>query len=151
VHRAIPISCYSTPNEPSKTTRPRVFLPKPRNTAFIVLMRAVIIVSLLKPAAQIGDAEGDNMMIEDEESEQPSTLFEDAVDFRGDLNVEIIGCGMEDAYSGEAKKPRLNVSLGASMTQMDTAVSRIPSVVLLAKGAAAVIKVEAYDAISEAK
>src|SRR5690606_11528301 len=87
---------------------------------------------------------------EEEESETPSLIFEDVVDFKGDLNVEIIGCGAEDALHEEAKQ-KMNMSWNGSMTQLTYAGKRQPGVVLIAKGAAAVIRIEAYEAISEPK
>lgn len=149
VNRTIPITCYSTPVESSRTSRPRIFLPKPRNTAFVVLNRAVLIISLLRPPPAIHDGIDDMMVDEDEVAQ--STVFEDVIDFRGDLNVDIVGCGMEDAYQADEKRLRTNVSLGSSMTQMESSHTRLPGVVVMARGAAAVIRVEAYPAISEAK
>lgn len=128
------VKCYTTPLEEGKA-RPRIYLPRPGKTAFLVFSRAVVLVSTHKPDA----GEDDMYELED----QP--VFEDVVDFRGDLNVEIVGSGPEDVSFDST--PRSEV-VGSFMSDTGLTGSgkkiRNPGIVLVAKGAG-ILRLETFD------
>ncbi|RDW91353.1 hypothetical protein BP5796_02518 [Coleophoma crateriformis] len=83
------IRSYSTPKSRIAACKPRLYLPKPALVAFVVFDRAVIVTSMAKqpdsPESQLRA-----------ESHLTTRSFEDVIDFREDLNVEIVGSGMEE-------------------------------------------------------
>jgi nuclear pore complex protein Nup133 len=129
------VKCYTTPLEEGKT-RPRVYLPRPGTTAFLVFPRAVVLVSTQKP--------GTNKDAMEYDSEEQET-FEDVVDFRGDLNVEIVGGGPEDVAFDSTPRSEVMGSFtsetGASGTGKKI---RNPGVILVAKGAG-IVRLETFD------
>lgn len=128
------VKAYTEPME--QVSRPRLYLPLPGETAFVVFPRAVVIVSLTKP--QI-----DPDMDPDEY--ERIAVFEDVVDFRGDLNVEIIGSGSENAVIERQSSSQMTTSFGSFASEQGHAKkTRNPAVVLIAKGAG-VVRVEAFD------
>lgn len=143
-----PINCYTTPIEASRHSRPRIYIPKPRNTAFIVFTRAVVILSNLKPSEGGGrrtitddDMDVDRQLLQEEEEEERKVIFEDVVDFRGDANIDIVGsCGEDILF--ETFQPEGNFSHNGE----DIAHKKIvnPGVVLIARGAG-VLRIEAFD------
>ncbi|RPB28331.1 hypothetical protein L211DRAFT_833299 [Terfezia boudieri ATCC MYA-4762] len=144
-----PINCYTTPIEASRHSRPRIYIPKPRNTAFIVFTRAVVILSNLKPNEGGGrrsitedDMDVDRQLLQEEEEEERKVIYEDVVDFRGDANVDIVGSGGEDILF-ETFQPEGSFGHNGE----DIAYKKIvnPGVVLIARGAG-VLRVEAFDA-----
>jgi len=144
-----PISCYTTPIEASRHSRPRVYIPKPRNTAFIVFTRAVVILSNLQPNGGGGrrtitedDMDVDRQLLQEEEEEEKKVIFEDVVDFRGDADIDIIGSGGEDILFETFQSDGSFSHNGG-----DIAHKKIvnPGVVLIAQGAG-VLRVEAFDA-----
>ncbi|KAF8421957.1 Non-repetitive/WGA-negative nucleoporin C-terminal-domain-containing protein [Tirmania nivea] len=144
-----PINCYTTPIEASRHSRPRIHIPKPRNTAFIVFTRAVVILSNIKPNEGGGrrtitedDMDVDRQLLQEEEEEEMKVIFEDVVDFRGDANIDIVGSGGEDILF-ETFQPE--GSFGHSGEDISHKKIVNPGVVLIARGAG-VLRVEAFDA-----
>jgi nuclear pore complex protein Nup133 len=84
-----PINSYETPISRNATAKPRLYLPNPARVAYIVFDKAVVVLSMAKQP-ESPDAQ---LRIESHLSPQ---VFEDVVDFRGDINVEIVGSGMEE-------------------------------------------------------
>lgn len=144
-----PITCYTTPIEGSLHSRPRIYIPKPRNTAFIVFTRAVVILSNLRNSEggerrsiTDEDMDVDRQLLMEEEEEERKVVFQDVVDFRRDANIDIVGSGAEDILF-ETFQPE-----GAfGHRGEDIAHKKIvnPGVVLIARGAG-VLRVEAFDA-----
>lgn len=132
------VKSYTNPLEEGRT-RPRLYLPKPGKTAFLVFSRAVVIVSTAKPESNEDEMDQDL---------EVQGVFEDVVDFRGDLKVETVGSGMEDVMFDPV--PRMEGSFMAGSFMSDgsmTAVGkkvRNPGVVLIAKGAG-VVRIETFD------
>jgi len=129
------VRCYTTPLEEGKT-RPRLYLPRPGRTAFLVFSRAVVLVSTQKPDVD------DNEMDEDTEDRG---AFEDVVDFRGDLNIEIVGSGPEDVMFDSAPRSDMMGSFtsDASPTGAGKKI-RNPGVMLVARGAG-IVRLEVFD------
>jgi nuclear pore complex protein Nup133 len=116
-------------NQESAQAAPRIYLPAPQKTAFIVFPKAVVIMSKINgnEAEDIKDG-----------------WYEDVVDFRGDLSIEIVGSGQEFVEKDTAP--------AGSFTGDQGHVKKIknPGVILLAKGAG-ILRVEAFDVGSSAK
>ena len=116
------IKSYATRFE--EKSPPRLYVPSPKKTAFVVFTRAVVVISKLHRDA--------NDMDDDEEE----ATFEDVVDFRGDLGIEIVGSGQENIED--------EVSGSFTIDQGHNKRVKNPGVVLMAKGAG-VLRVEAFD------
>lgn len=128
------IKSYTTPLEHSRLC-PRIFVPSPMKTAFVVFSRAVVVVSALLRDSSL---DNDQMSLDWDTRE----VFEDVVDFRGDIRIEIVGSGSEgvenDLIMGN------EVSGSFSHDQGHTKKIKNPAVILIAKGAG-VLRVEAFD------
>jgi nuclear pore complex protein Nup133 len=122
------IKSYTNPLERSKT-RPRLYLPSPRKTAFVVFPRAVVVISSLH---------ADTVQAMDVDSQ----VFEDVVDFRGDVSVEIVGSGLESVDSEPTTANEVITSFSSDQGYLKK--TRNPGVVLVAKGAG-ILRVEAFD------
>lgn len=139
------VKTYTTPLEEGRT-RPRLYLPKPCKTAFLVFSRAVVLVSNYRPGAQ--QNENDSMM--DESSDYQGEAFEDVVDFRGNSNVETVGSGMEDVMYDVIPRMDMNGSYMqdsfVSMSGLLTTGKKVrnPGIMLVAKGAG-VVRIETFD------
>ncbi|TAQ90220.1 hypothetical protein B7494_g1492 [Chlorociboria aeruginascens] len=87
-----PIKSYMTPVSQNATSKPRLYLPKPALVAYVVFDRAVVVISMARqpdsPDWQLRS-----------ESHVHLQSFEDVVDFREDMNIEIVGSGMEEPYA----------------------------------------------------
>ncbi|KAA8895178.1 Non-repetitive/WGA-negative nucleoporin C-terminal-domain-containing protein [Sphaerosporella brunnea] len=105
---------------------PKLYLPEPKKTAFVVFDRAVAVISKMP-------------VMEDEMLEQDA-YYEDVVDFRGDLRIEIIGSGPESVDKG----PSTDVSMSFTTDQGYTRKIKNPGVVLVAKGVG-ILRIEAFD------
>jgi len=92
-----PIIYYTTPIARSQQWKPRVYLPDPSQTAFVVFGTAVVLVSLVR----IGDSPDSQLLMDSHKLPQP---FQDVVDFRSDGGYEVIGCGVEN-QDGTHKHP----------------------------------------------
>ncbi|KAH8821044.1 Non-repetitive/WGA-negative nucleoporin C-terminal-domain-containing protein [Xylogone sp. PMI_703] len=86
-----PINAYKTPTNAGATSKPHLYLPRPGLMAFLIFDRAVVVMSIAKQP----DTPNSQLLTE---SHVPQQGFEDVIDFRKDLNVEIIGTGMEEPH-----------------------------------------------------
>ena len=143
-----PIKCYSMPIGHSPYAKPRLYIPKPRNTAFIIFPRAVIVLSNLRSNVEGAQPPDDDMMdvdrqlLGEELQEEKRVIFEDVIDFRGDARIDIVGSGGEDVLI-ETFRPEGNFGhLSEEILQKKIG---NPGVVLIARGAG-VLRVEAFDA-----
>lgn len=114
------IKSYATRFE--EKSPPRLYVPSPKKTAFVVFSRAVVVISKVK-------RDDSEMDYEDEEG-----AFEDVVDFRGDIKIEIVGSGAENVDDTDI----FTTDQGHSKRIKN------PGVILVAKGAG-ILRVEAFD------
>ncbi|BFZ59857.1 hypothetical protein YB2330_000878 [Saitoella coloradoensis] len=70
----------------STTTPPRLYLPSPAKTVFIVFQRAISVISI--------------------PSQDGGAVFEDVIDFKEDRNIEIVASGAEDAQVEGSRRLR---------------------------------------------
>lgn len=125
--RVIKISSYTAPLR-SAICKPRLYLPAPGIVAFIVFDRSVVLVSM---ATQLPTPE---MQLVGDIRPASSTTFEDVIDFRDDLKLEIIGSGEEEPHAllpiedHKSRKHR----------------AKCPGVVLLVRGAG-LVRIAAID------
>jgi nuclear pore complex protein Nup133 len=84
-----PISSYKSPISRTATSKSRLYLPNPALVAYVVFDRAVVVLSMAK------QPDSPDFQLRIESHTQPQA-FEDVVDLRGDMNVEIVGSGMEE-------------------------------------------------------
>ncbi|KAF4636233.1 hypothetical protein G7Y89_g1852 [Cudoniella acicularis] len=84
-----PIKSYTTPVNRAATSNTRLYFPAPSLVAYAVFDRAVVVVSMAK------QPDTPEMQLRLESHLLPQT-FEDVIDFRKDMNVEIVGSGMEE-------------------------------------------------------
>ncbi|RFU29686.1 hypothetical protein B7463_g6664, partial [Scytalidium lignicola] len=85
------VNSYKTPLHVSTPAKPRLYLPRPGLVAFLVFDRAVVVISIAKQPDS-----PDSQLLTESHAPQPS--FEDVIDFREDMNVEIVGSGMEEPH-----------------------------------------------------
>ena len=83
-----PISCYTTPRPAESAWRPQIQLPEPAQTAFIVFEKSVVLLSLSK----VEDSPDSQLRTEAHTLPEP---FQDAIDFRKDRTVRVVGCSAE--------------------------------------------------------
>jgi nuclear pore complex protein Nup133 len=88
-----PINSYKSPISRTATSKSRLYLPNPALVAYVVFDRAVVVLSMAK------QPDSPDFQLRIESHTQPQA-FEDVVDLRGDMNVEIVGSGMEEPLAG---------------------------------------------------
>lgn len=125
-----PIKSYTSPVGTNTISKTRLYLPNPALVAYVVFDRAVVIISMAKepdsPDLQLRSALEGRLL---------PKFFEDVIDFREDMNVEIVGSGMEEPLEAsrvEDSKSRRHRS-------------KYPAVVLVVRGGG-VVRVAATDA-----
>ncbi|KAK0106968.1 hypothetical protein ONS95_003683 [Cadophora gregata] len=124
-----PITSYTTPPSRDATSKPRLYLPSPALMAYVVFARAVVVISTAKhPESPENQLRSESHLLP-----QP---FEDVIDLRRDMNIEIVGSGMEEPH-------------GSSLV-LDTKSRRFkakhPAAVLIVRGGG-VVRVAATDKI----
>lgn len=93
-----PIKSYTTPINRQALSKPRLHLPNPALIAYIVFDRAVVIYSMAKrPESPDSQLRAESHLLE---------TYEDVVDFRGDINVEIVGSGTEEPHGPNSEDSR---------------------------------------------
>jgi nuclear pore complex protein Nup133 len=113
-----PIKSYTTPVAPNTISSSRLYLPNPALVAYVVFDQAVVVISMAK------QPESPESQLRKESHLLPLT-FEDVVDFHGDMNVEIVGSGMEEPHGP---------SHGIEDSKSHRYKAKHPSVVLLVRG-----------------
>ena len=83
------IDCYDSPPSADFSQKPRIYLPKPGNSAFILLDRAIILLSL----AQVAESPSSQLFTDTSNS---PPYFQDCIQFRTDQHYTILGSGLED-------------------------------------------------------
>ncbi|KAI9674339.1 MAG: hypothetical protein M1829_003741 [Trizodia sp. TS-e1964] len=91
---AYPVRTYSNATAPNAASKPRIFLPAPCHTAFIVFSRAVVVISI----SQTPETPDQQLLLE---SGRWFDTAEDVVDFRHGLNVEVVASGMEEIRTSD--------------------------------------------------
>jgi nuclear pore complex protein Nup133 len=123
-----PIKSYTTPISQTATSSARLYLPNPALVAYVVFDRAVVVISMAK------QPDSPDLQLRTESHLLPQS-FEDVVDFRQDMNVEIVGSGLEEpqlsSHSIEDSKSRRHKA-------------KYPATVLIVRGGG-VIRVAATD------
>jgi nuclear pore complex protein Nup133 len=122
-----PINSYKTPISRTATSKARLYLPNPALVAYAVFDRAVVVVSMAKRRES-----PESQLRAESHTEQG---FEDVVDFRGDINVEIVGSGMEEPHGA---------SNGPEDSKSRRHKAKHPAVVLIVRGGG-VVRVAATD------
>jgi nuclear pore complex protein Nup133 len=121
------IKSYSTPIARDAISNTRLYLPDP-SLAFIVFDRAVVVVTLVQP----DDSPESQLMTE---SHLFPASFEDVIDFRGDIDFEIVGSGMEEPQA---------LSNIAEDSKTRRSKSKHPATVLIARNGG-ILRVAATD------
>jgi nuclear pore complex protein Nup133 len=122
-----PINSYKTPFSRAVTSKARLYLPNPALVAYAVFDRAVVVVSM----ARQPDSPDSQLRTESHLQQ----TFEDVVDFRGDVNVEIVGSGMEEPHGA---------SNGPEDSKSRRHKAKHPAVVLILQGGG-IVRVAATD------
>ncbi|KAJ5051528.1 uncharacterized protein L3040_001304 [Drepanopeziza brunnea f. sp. 'multigermtubi'] len=86
-----PVTSYTTPVSRYATSKPRLFLPYPAIIAYVVFDRAIVVISMAK------QPDSPDLQLRSESHIQPPS-FEDVIDFRQEMNVEIVGSNMEELH-----------------------------------------------------
>lgn len=113
-----PIKSYTTPLARHPASSARLYLPNPALVAYVVFDQAVVVISMAKqPESPESQLRAENHLL--------PLSFEDVVDFHGDMNVEIVGSGMEEPHGP---------SHGIEDAKSRRYKAKHPSVVLLVRG-----------------
>ncbi|KAI9835558.1 MAG: hypothetical protein M1819_002009 [Sarea resinae] len=120
------IRCYTTPVPAYVEWKPRIYLPEPAHTAFVVFDTAIVLASLKGPE----NTPESQLLFDSHKLPEP---FEDAIDFRKDTDYHVVGCGVEDSY--DKRMPRMND---------ETQLAKHPGCALLIKGYG-VVRVAAFE------
>lgn len=123
-----PINSYKTPVSRNATSKTRLYLPSPALVAYVVFDRAVVVLSMAKQQ----DSPDSQLLTESHIQPQ---AFEDVVDFRGDMDVEIVGSGMEEPHGP---------SNGIEESKSRRHKAKHPAAVLIVRGGG-VVRVAATD------
>jgi nuclear pore complex protein Nup133 len=121
------VKSYSTPVARDAISNTRLYLPDP-SLAFIIFNRAVVVATLAQP----DDSPESQLMTE---SHLFPASFEDVVDFRRDIDLEIVGSGMEEPQA---------LATIAEDSKTRRSKSKHPAVVLIARNGG-VLRVAATD------
>lgn len=122
------ITSYTSPISRTATSKPRIYLPNPALVAYIVFDRAVVVLSMAK------QPDSPDLQLRAESHILPQS-FEDVIDFREDLNVEIVGSGMEEPHAP---------SHGIEDAKSRRHKAKHPAVILIVRGGG-VVRVAATD------
>lgn len=122
-----PIKSYTSPVPSDITSKTRLYLPDPALVAYVVFDKAVIVVSMAK------EINSPDSQLRNEGRLLPRS-FEDVIDFRDDMNVEIVGSGMEEPHA----------AYGVDDTKSRRYRAKYPATVLIVRGGG-VIRIAATD------
>ena len=113
-----PIKSYTNAVNKQATSKPRLYLPNPALVAYAVFDRAVVVMSMAK------QPDSPESQLRTESHILPQT-FEDVIDFRDDMSVEIVGSGMEEPHG---------TSHGIEDSKSRRFKAKHPAVVLIVRG-----------------
>lgn len=83
-----PISCYTTPIQAESEFRPRLLIPEPAQTAFVIFEKSVVLVSIV----EVDDSPSSQLQMEAHTMPDP---FQDAIDFQRTKKYRVVGCAAE--------------------------------------------------------
>lgn len=95
-----PVKCYNEPLEPGSTWMPKLSIPKPYSTAFVIFENAVVLFSL----ARIRESPSSQL-----QSSLPEP-FQDVIKFKRQSPFRVLGLGTED-QSGASNYPSCVLSI----------------------------------------
>ncbi|KAH7356516.1 Non-repetitive/WGA-negative nucleoporin C-terminal-domain-containing protein [Rhexocercosporidium sp. MPI-PUGE-AT-0058] len=126
-----PMTSYTTPISREATSKPRLYLPNPALIAYVVFDRAIVVMSMAK------QPDSPDIQLRSEGHLLPQS-FEDVIDFRQEMNIEVVGSGMEEPHgpSPTIEDPKLHRRHKA----------KHPAVVLIVRGGG-VLRVAATDTV----
>ncbi|KAK6510033.1 hypothetical protein TWF481_004746 [Arthrobotrys musiformis] len=143
IKKAHYISCFQQSlRTAADTAKPRLYLPNPYRTAFLVFSRAVVLVSIVpEDLYELGF--GDNIPDVTHDSVMG---FEEVIDFKAQSRVEIIGSGVEE-LTQEGGAASFNPAKGYRIDSSGDLRRKYysPGVVIITKGAG-VLKLTVFDA-----
>ncbi|KAK6517314.1 hypothetical protein TWF281_003972 [Arthrobotrys megalospora] len=141
IKKAHYISCFQQAlRTAADTARPRLYLPNPYRTAFVVFSRAVVLASVV-PENMYDLSFNDNIP---DVAYDTTIGFEEVIDFKAQSRVEIIGSGVEElTQEGASFNPAKSFRLDSSGDLRRKYYS--PGVVIITKGAG-VLKLTVFDA-----
>ncbi|POS84350.1 hypothetical protein EPUL_005846 [Erysiphe pulchra] len=116
-----PIKSYTTSINHGALSKPRLHLPKPALVAFVVFDRAVVVISVA------------NLQLQNE-NKKIMQKFDDVIDFQKDIDVEIVGSGIEESYESNGIDDPKSLHFKP----------KYPAVVLLVRGSG-VVRVSAIN------
>ncbi|KAI1001884.1 Nucleoporin [Podosphaera aphanis] len=123
-----PIKSYTTSINRNATSKARLYLPKPALVAFVIFDRAVVVLSI----AKLPDSADSQLRAE---SHLLPKTFDDVIDFRDDVQIEIVGSGMEEPH---------NTPHGVEEFKPVRYKSKYPTALLLVRGGG-ILRVAATD------
>ncbi|RKF47375.1 Nucleoporin NUP133 [Golovinomyces cichoracearum] len=127
IKNVLPIKSYTTPINHNATSKTMIFLPKPALIAFIVFDKAMAVISVTK---LLDEREFQN----GEENHPQGITYDDVIDFRNEIDVEVVGSGMEQQNESNLVDDPKSLHLKA----------KNPAVVLLLRGGG-VLRISAID------
>ncbi|KAL8873765.1 MAG: hypothetical protein Q9174_000804, partial [Haloplaca sp. 1 TL-2023] len=89
-----PVSCYTTPISSDASSKPQLLVPEPCQTAYIILDKCIILVSL----EEIPESPSSQLQAECLKVLDP---FQDVIDFRKDKGYNIVGCAADPPEKGK--------------------------------------------------
>lgn len=98
-----PIKCYTEPIASNSRWKPKLSIPGPYSTAFVIFERAVVLHSLARVE------ESPSSQLHREESSLPEP-FQDVIRFQKQSTYRVLGCGIED-QSGASRYPACVLSI----------------------------------------
>jgi nuclear pore complex protein Nup133 len=124
INKIRPIKSYTTPVNKDAISKTRLYLPNPAHFAYVVFDRAVVVVSM---GAQLEGPQwgSPDSQLRTESHLSPQT-FEDVVEFRDDMCIEVVGSGMEEPHGLSP--------LGMGIFKPQGHKPRFPAAVLLVRG-----------------
>lgn len=93
-----PIDSYDFPRDAEPSAKPKLHLPKPGNSAFIILDKAIILLSL----AQTAESPTSQLLTD---TDNTPSYVQDCIHFRTDNDFSIHGSGVEDSDNHQRKHP----------------------------------------------
>jgi nuclear pore complex protein Nup133 len=87
-----PLKSYISPVNRDATSKTRLYLPDPALVAYVVFDKAVVVLSMAM------EANSPESQLRNESHLLPKN-FEDVIDFREDMNIEVVGSGMEEPHA----------------------------------------------------
>lgn len=131
------IRTYTTAVNKRATVKPRLYLPDPALVAYVVFDRAVVVFSMARQSNLSFESPDSQLR---RESHLAPQAFEDVIDLREEVNVEIVGSGCEELCASTPSSSSNKDDLKARRFR-----PRHPAAVLYVRGGG-ILRVAASDA-----